>query len=95
MLEYAVKKVITNPTIMTQASEIIKIVDNRSHKTKAFILPLSYAPLIEKLQKEIEFKQWVDDKKQQLNNSTTSTQDNLDDIMYLGINNFNSYLKES
>ena len=94
MLEYSVKKVITNPTLMTKSNEIIKIVDNRSHQVKAFILPISYTPLIEKLEKEAKFKQWVEEKKQLLAKKTKIKDENIEDIMESGIESIDKYLKD-
>jgi hypothetical protein len=85
MLEYAVKKVITNPTLITNSTEIIKIIDNRSHQTRAFVLPVSYTPLIEKLEKELEFKKWVARKKALLTSNDISKKDDMSDMMGLGI----------
>jgi len=91
MLEYAVKKIITNPTLMTKTSDIIKIVDNRSHQTKAFILPVSYEPLIDKLEKEKKFKKWVENKKEELKKSN-NLNDDVSDVMKSGIDSINEYL---
>jgi len=91
MLEYAVKKIITNPTLMTKTSDIIKIVDNRSNQTKAFILPVSYEPLIDKLEKEKKFKKWIENKKKELIKSN-SLNDDMSDVMKSGIDSINEYL---
>ena len=91
MLEYAVKKIITNPTLMTKTSDIIKIVDNRSNQTKAFILPVSYEPLIDKLEKEKKFKKWIENKKEELIKSN-SLNDDMSDVMKSGIDSINEYL---
>ena len=64
-----------------------------SNQTRAFVLPNSYAPLIEKLSKEIEAKQWAKNKQKLLNKDTTKN-NNIDDIMQYGMNSINEYLKE-
>jgi transaldolase len=90
MLEYGVKAITTNPTLITKATEIIKLVDSRTKETRAFVLPSSYAPLIEKLSKEIEYKNWAKNKKKLVK---PDSQDKLDDISEIGIETINSYLK--
>ncbi len=89
MLEYGIKAITTNPTLITKASEIIRLVDSRSHKTRAFVLPVSYEPIIEKLAKEMEFRSWVEHKKKKINKE----KDNLDDIMNAGIDSMGKYLE--
>ncbi len=90
MLEYGIKAITTNPTLITKATEIIRLVDSRSHKTRAFVLPVSYAPIIEKISKEIEFRKWVEQKKQEIGKHS----DNLDDIMKTGIDSMNQYMEQ-
>ena len=89
MLEYGIKAITTNPTLITKESEIIRLVDSRSHKTRAFVLPVSYEPIIEKLVKDMEFKNWVEEKKKKVNKE----KDNLDDIMSAGIDSMGEYLE--
>ena len=91
MLEYGIKVITTNPTLITKASEIIRLVDSRSHKTRAFVLPISYEPIIEKLVKEMEFRNWIGDKKKKINKE----KDNLDDIMNAGIESMGKYLERA
>ena len=90
MLEYGIKAITTNPTIITKATEIIRLVDSRNHKTRAFVLPVSYEPIIEKISKEMEFRQWVDQKKKIL--LKENKKDNLEDIMEAGIDSTINYL---
>ncbi|HIP14767.1 MAG TPA: hypothetical protein EYG74_04690 [Sulfurimonas autotrophica] len=90
MLEYGIKAITTNPTLITKASEIIRLVDSRSHKTRAFVLPVSYEPIIEKLSKEMEFRSWIEQKKKKINKD----KDNLDDVMEVGIASMSDYLQE-
>jgi hypothetical protein len=92
MLEYGIKAITTNPTIITKATEVIRLVDSRSHKTRAFVLPMSYEPIIEKIVKEMEFRKWVEQKKQIL--KSENKKDNLDDIMEAGIKSTASYLEK-
>ena len=91
MLEYGVKEITTNPTLITKAKDIIRLIDTRSNQTRAFVLPSSYAPLIEKLNKELEAKQWAKNKKKLIDNNTTQN-DNLDDIMKYGLKSIDEYL---
>jgi transaldolase len=89
MLEYGIKSITTNPTLITKAEDIIRLVDTRTNTTRAFVLPASYEGLIEKLSKEIEYKKWVEDKKKLI-----TQKENLDDIMEDGVNSINNYLKD-
>ncbi|MBU1668675.1 hypothetical protein KKC13_09660 [bacterium] len=94
MLEYGIKAIITNPTLITKATEIIRLVDSRSNKTRAFVLPVYYEEIVEKIVKEIKYKQWVKEKKERL--ATEKNQkESFDDIMDLGIDSTNIYLKDS
>lgn len=89
MLEYGIKTITTNPTLITKAKEIIRLVDSRSHQTRAYVLPVSFEPLIEKLAKELEYREWVKHKKRQMKKQKS---DDLDDIMEAGIESLNHYL---
>jgi len=91
MLEYGIKSITTNPTLITKAKEIIKLVDSRTKKTRAFVLPASYAPYIEKIIKEIEDKRWVEEKKKLLKKSKKKS-DNVEEISELGRESINEYL---
>ena len=93
MLEYGIKEITTNPTLITKTQDIIKLVDSRSNQTRAFVLPNSYAPLIEKLSKELEAKKWAKEKKKLLQNNDLSD-DALEDIMQYGIKTIVEYLGE-
>ncbi len=93
MLEYGIKTITTNPTLITKSTEVIRLVDTRNHQTRAFVLPVSYEPLIEKMVKEMEFKKWVEEKKKKLANK--GEKDNLDDVMSLGIEGINDYLDDA
>ena len=89
MLEYGIKTITTNPTLITKANDIIKLVDSRTKKTRAFVLPSSYAPLIEKLEKDLEAQKWAKEKKALLNKNE---KDEVEDIMDMGIASINKYL---
>ena len=91
MLEYGIKTITTNPTLITKSNEIIKLIDSRSKKTRAFVLPSNYAPLIEKLEKEIEAKKWVEEKKKLLKNNKEDLE-NLEDFMQNSLKSLNEYL---
>jgi len=90
MLEYGIKIITTNPTLITNSKEIIRLVDGRTNKTRAFVLPVSYAPIIEKISKDMEFREWVEQKKKLL----TGKRDNLDDVMEAGIDSMHRYTNE-
>ena len=92
MLEYGIKTITKNPTLIINSDDIIKLVD-MSKNTRVFVLPSKYAPLIEKLEKDIEAKQWVEEKKKLLQKSNKKSE-NLDDIMEIGIKTLNEYLGE-
>jgi len=89
MLEYGIRQIITNPTLITKADEIIKLIDSRSHQTRAFVLPPNYAPFVEKLAREIEYRNWAREMKNKLHNSK---RDSLDDIMEIGRESMQEYL---
>jgi len=90
MLEYGIKSITTNPTLITKSTEIIRLVDTRSHKTRAFVLPASYESVVEEMFKEMEFKKWVEDRKRKL--KANSTKDNLNDVMFAGIESVHTYI---
>ncbi len=92
MVEYGIKTITTNPTLITKTDEIIKLVDTRSKQTRAFVLPSSYAPLVEKLVQELENKKWLQEKKKLL--SSSSNEDTIDEeLMEFGIKTMQEYLE--
>lgn len=93
MLEYGIKAITTNPTLITKTDEIIRLVDSRSKQTRAFVLPSSFAPLVEKLASELEAKEWAKNKKALLGKKNIS-KDEFDDIMRNGILSIDNYLGE-
>ena len=93
MLEYGIKAITTNPTLITKADEIIKLVDSRTKKTRAFVVPVEYADYIEKISKEIEYKKWVEEKKKLLKNS--SIDEDMDELALAGAESISEYLGDS
>jgi len=93
MLEYGIKTITTNPTLITKADEIIKLIDSRTKQTRAFVIPASYESYIGKIVKEIEYKKWAENKKKLLKNS--KTKDDLKDMSILGMESIDEYLGES
>ena len=91
MLEYGVKSISTNPTLITKAKEIIKVIDNRNHQTRAFVFPASYEPVIREILKEIEDRNWVEKKKREI--KSLKNRDNLDDVSSAGIKSIEEYLQ--
>jgi len=92
MLEYGIKTITTNPTLITKADEIIKLVDTRTNTTRAYVLPCSYAPLVEKLAKEIEYKKWAKEKKNRIKNAKKTSND--EELMEMGWDSVGRYLEE-
>lgn len=90
MLEYGVKQIITNPTLITKSNDIIRLIDSRNNQTRAFVLPASYEAVVERLSKEIEYKIWVQEKKRKIKNHQ---KENLDYISKIGIESINEYLQ--
>jgi hypothetical protein len=90
MLEYGIKNIVTNPTLITKTNDIIKLVDNRTKTPRAFVLPASFAPIVERLSKEIEYKKWAKDKKAKLKGKTSLNLD--ENLMEIGFEGINEYL---
>ena len=93
MLEYGIKVVITNPTLITKASEVIRLVDSRNHHTRAFVIPAIYENELKEFLKKIEHKKWVEEKKQALkkhNEQDTSSEA----LMEQGWNAIEDYLDD-
>ncbi len=66
MLEYGIKVITTNPTLITKASEVIRLIDSRNHQTRAFVIPAIYENELKEFLKRIEYKKWVEEKKKAL-----------------------------
>jgi len=93
MLEYGIKVITTNPTLITKASEIIRLVDSRNHHTRAFVIPAVYEDELKDFLKKIEYKKWVEEKKQALkkHNSQDSPSE---ELMEKGWNTIEGYLDD-
>ncbi len=72
MLEYGIKIITTNPTLITRTSEVIRLVDSRNHHTRAFVIPAIYENELHDFLKKIEHKKWVEEKKEMLKKHTDS-----------------------
>jgi transaldolase len=94
MLEYGIKTITTNPTLITKANEIIKLVDTRTKNVRAYVLPPSYASYIEKIDKEIRYKKWAKDKKALLKKAKQEDE-TIDDFSKSGMEAIEEYLKDS
>jgi len=93
MLEYGIKTITTNPTLITKSKEIIRLVDSRNNETRAYVVPVSFEPLIEKLAKEIEFRKWVNEKKRLVD--ALPFEDRVDeDLMRIGFESIEEYLEK-
>lgn len=93
MVEYAIRSITTNPTLITKATEVIRLVDTRSHRTRAFVIPAIYEAEVKELLKRIEYKNWVEEKKKALLDAQRS--DRLDeDLMKKGWESIEGYLSE-
>jgi len=91
MLEYGIKNITTNPTLITKSKEIIKLIDSRTKEVRAYVFPTSYAKMVEKFIKELEYREWVKEKKRELK-KVTNDNDKLDDFMEAGIDSINEYI---
>ncbi|MEA3455368.1 MAG: hypothetical protein U9R26_02565 [Campylobacterota bacterium] len=93
MLEYGIKAITTNPTLITKASEVIRLVDSRNHHTRAFVIPAIYEDEIKDFLKKIEYKKWVEEKKQLLERD--NEQDNSpEELMEKGWGTIEDYLND-
>ena len=45
---------------------MIRLVDSRNYHTRAFVIPASYEDMLEDFFKKIEYKKWVEEKKEAL-----------------------------
>ena len=94
MVEYGVKKIITNPSLITNSEEIVKVIDKRSHKIKAFIVPARYTELMEKMLKEIAFEKWAKEKKRRIKSASEAEFPELNDLSEKGIEAIDEYLDD-
>ena len=93
MLEYGIKVITTNPTLITKASEIIRLVDSRNHHTRAFVIPAIYEDELKDFLKKIEYKKWVEEKKQALKNHNAKDTPS-EELMKKGWNSIEDYLDD-
>ena len=93
MLEYGIKIITTNPTLITRANEVIRLVDARNHSTRAFVIPAIYENELQDFLKKIEHKKWVEGKKNALKKQKQS--DTLsEDLMEEGWQAIEEYLHD-
>ena len=88
MLEYGIKIITTNPTLITKTDQIVKLVDNKTKKTRAYVLPSKYADIVEKLIKDEEYSLWARNKKKLLKEKIK----NDEELMREGAQNIENYL---
>ncbi len=62
MLVYGIRKITTNPTLITKSKDIVKILDNKTKKARAYVVPAIYEEEIKKFIKDLEYKKWVNNK---------------------------------
>ncbi len=93
MVEYGVKKITTNPRLITESEEIVRIVDGRTRKTRAFVIPSTYEKLVEQLVREIEDRKWARRKKEELENAGHSgDKETLEVLSEAGMKSVEEYL---
>ncbi len=79
MVELSLKEMTVKPSTVSHSKEVIKLVDGRSHRTRAYIIPAKYEKYIIKALQRIEDEIWAEKKMQ--NFSKRSQQDeNFDDM---------------
>ena len=93
MLEYGIKAITTNPTLITKASEVIRLVDSRNHRTRAFVIPAIYEDVLRDFFKKLEYKKWVEEKKKALEESNTQDAPS-EALMEKGWNTIEGYLDD-
>ena len=93
MLEYGIKAITTNPTLITKANEVIRLIDSRNHNTRAFVIPAKYENELKDFLKKIEYKKWVETKKTAL--KEYHKKDNPpEDVMEKGWETIEEYLND-
>ncbi|MEA3419121.1 MAG: hypothetical protein U9Q90_06940 [Campylobacterota bacterium] len=93
MLEYGIKAITTNPTLITKASEVIRLVDSRNHHTRAFVIPAIYEEALKEFFKKIEYQKWVEEKKQALKKNNVQDAPS-EELMDKGWNTIEDYLDD-
>jgi hypothetical protein len=95
MLEYGIKAITTNPTLITKSDEIIRLVDTRNHQTRAFVIPAKYEEEVQALFKKIAYKKWANDKKSRLESTKTDEVDSIPEaLMEKGWKEIEEYLDD-
>ncbi|WP_456428274.1 hypothetical protein [Nitratifractor sp.] len=98
MVEYGVKKITTNPRLITESEEIVRIVDGRTRKTRAFVIPSTHEKLVERLVREIEDREWARRKKEELENAGHSgdkEKEALEALSEAGMKSVEEYLDDT
>lgn len=93
MLEYGIKVITTNPTLITKSSEVIRLVDSRNHHTRAFVIPAIYENELKEFLKKLEYKKWVEEKKQALKKHNAQDTPS-EELMEKGWNTIEDYLND-
>ena len=62
MVELSIKEMAVRPSTVSQSDDVIKLVDGRSHHTKAYIIPAKYEKYIAKALQRIEDERWAEEK---------------------------------
>ena len=93
MLEYGIKAITTNPTLITKSSEVIRLVDSRNHCTRAFVIPAIYENELKDFLKKIEYAKWVEEKKEALKHQHKREKAS-EDLMEKGWESIEDYLNE-
>lgn len=93
MLEYGIKQVTTNPTLISKADEVIRLVDSRTHRTRAFVIPAKYEKELAAFFKRIAHRKWLEEKKKALKKSRKESLP--DDLMEKGWEGIEEYLDDA
>jgi len=93
MLEYGIKMITTNPTLITRSDEVIRLIDSRNHRTRAFVIPAKYENELGEFLKKVEYKKWVEKKKEALRKYNEKDLPSKD-LMTTGWNTIEDYLDD-
>ena len=77
MIELAIRDITRNPTKITQNDEIVRLVDGRTHRTRAYVVPARYEKEIRRLIQRIEDEKWA---KEAMRIEKSKDNDNLEEI---------------
>ena len=78
MVELSIKEMTVKPSTVSRSDEVIRLVDGRSHHTKAYIIPDKNKKYIAKALQRIEDEIWAQDKMQRF--PKRAKDDNFDDL---------------